>query len=93
LRNEQARLLSVPLAAPLSGAGHLAPGTHVQVEVLAVDELALSLELRLSAIVAAEPETEALLDELEDDTLELPAAQIETVTSVNASMESPSSGA
>jgi hypothetical protein len=78
LRNEQARLLSVPLAAPLSGVSHLAPGTHVQVEVLSVDELALSLELRLSAVVTTQPESEELLDELEQDTLEPVPTQIET---------------
>lgn len=85
LRNEQARLLSVPLAAPLSGVAHLAPGTHVQVEVLSVDELALSLELRLSAVVTTEPESEELLDELEDDTLEPPAEQSETVSAADTS--------
>ncbi len=42
----------------------------MQVEVLVVDELALSLELRLAAVVTTEPEPEELLDELEDDTLE-----------------------
>ena len=78
LRNEQARLLSVPLAAPLSGVSHLAPGTHVQVEVLSVDELALSLELRLSAVVTTRPESEELLDELEQDTLEPVPTQLET---------------
>jgi exoribonuclease-2 len=81
LRNEQARLLSVPLAAALSGAGHLASGTQVRVEVLAVDELALSLELRLKAVLNAQPESEEVLDELEDDTLESPSAPNQTLVS------------
>ncbi|HEU4620775.1 MAG TPA: RNB domain-containing ribonuclease [Burkholderiaceae bacterium] len=64
LREERVRFAELPLVAPLAGIGHLAPGTKVEVDVLAVDDIDLTVECRL-AVVHAEP-VEA--GESEDDT-------------------------
>ena len=63
LRNEAVRLSNVPIAARLGGIAHLAPGTHVEVDVLAIDEIDLSLELRLAAVHAEEAIEEEAIDE------------------------------
>lgn len=52
LRNEAVRLAPVPIVARLAGTGHLEPGTQVEVEVLAIDELDLTIELRLASVHA-----------------------------------------
>ncbi len=67
LRNEAVRLSDVPIAARLAGIAHLAPGTHVEVDVLAIDELDLTLEMRLAAVHA-----EAAVEDVE--TLDEPDA-------------------
>lgn len=54
LRNEYVRLNQAPLAAALSGTGHIAPGTLLKVTVSAVDEIELTLSLRLVEVVAPE---------------------------------------
>ena len=52
LRNEAVRLAPVPIVARLAGIAHLEPGTHIEVEVLAIDELDLTIELRLASVHA-----------------------------------------
>lgn len=67
LRNEAVRLAEIPLVGRLAGIAHLAPGTHIDVEVLAVDELALEVELRLAAVHADEVDALDELEALESD--------------------------
>jgi exoribonuclease-2 len=55
LRNEMARLAELPLVARLAGSGHLAPGTHVEVDIISIDEIDLIVELRLGAVHVEEP--------------------------------------
>ncbi|WP_085315110.1 RNB domain-containing ribonuclease [Derxia lacustris] len=70
LRNENVRLAALPLVLSLAGIGHLPPGTRVEVDVIAVDEAALTVEGRLAAVheEAAPADVEALEDDLPDST-------------------------
>jgi exoribonuclease-2 len=65
LRNEMVRLSELPLVARLAGSGHLAPGTHVDVDVIGIDEVDLGVELRLGVVHGEQPTEDIEADEAE----------------------------
>ena len=91
LRNEAVRLSNVPIAARLGGIAHLAPGTHVEVDVLAIDEIDLSLELRLAAVHAEEAIEEEAIDEEAVDEAGNDDAAAEAATDPDADANAPAS--
>ena len=90
LRNENVRLAALPLVLPLAGIGHLPPGTRVEVDVLAVDEAALTIEARLAAV--HEEEAPADVEALEDDLPDTPEAVATEAESEAAVVGAPLAG-